>query len=72
MSACIDGPDVLKEQIPGRNHKSMVKFASRNEKAYEIVSYYIQMAVQAALSGSKSIPNFSFERLSKDAKATND
>ncbi|KAH8892335.1 hypothetical protein GQ53DRAFT_841100 [Thozetella sp. PMI_491] len=46
-SACIDGSEVLKEHIPGRDHRSMARFASRTDKGYMIVLDYIKRALQA-------------------------
>ena len=41
-SATIDGADVLKELVPGTNHKSIAKFSSRAQKGYKIIVHYLQ------------------------------
>ncbi|KAK0620840.1 hypothetical protein B0T14DRAFT_567558 [Immersiella caudata] len=42
ISVFIDGSDVLKEAIPGSDHRTMAKFAARSEKGYTIVVDYIR------------------------------
>ncbi|KAJ3546378.1 hypothetical protein NM208_g2021 [Fusarium decemcellulare] len=53
-SACIDGPDILKEHLPGCDHKSMAKFNSRTDKGYTIVLDYLQQALETAFSPEDS------------------
>ncbi|KAF4447623.1 ribonuclease p mrp subunit [Fusarium albosuccineum] len=53
-SACIDGPDILKEHLPGCDHKSMAKFNSRTDKGYTIVLDYLQQALETTFSPEDS------------------
>ncbi|KAM0547225.1 hypothetical protein ACHAPJ_010487 [Fusarium lateritium] len=46
-SACIDGSDVLREHLPGCDHKSMAKFNSRTDKGYMIILDYLEQALKS-------------------------
>ncbi|KAI1733350.1 hypothetical protein F4680DRAFT_465271 [Xylaria scruposa] len=52
-SACIDGPDVLKEQIPGVNHHTMAKFSSRLDKGYLIIPDYLRRSLRSSGTNSR-------------------
>jgi hypothetical protein len=50
-SACIDGPEIMKERIPGADHRSMAKYSTHTDKGYEIVLDYIIRCIDLVTTG---------------------